>query len=169
MTTTNLESPLHPTKHRTDFTDVLRAIIRENPKDSESEHKKMFIDIIQQEDYNEFLVDLIVRMLSLEYNKAVRSVFPPTKAKLRESSLKARDERRTKERDTAAAIKEAEEKIASRLLDFVTPSGKKLRDCTGGQCATYGGWFIKISKVVKPTQKVGDVLDNDKLKKLLLG
>lgn len=164
---TILEDLVKPGSKRIDWRDLLRAVLRENPKDSEAVHKQNFRVYIQQEDYREYLEDLIDRMLQLEYNNVVRSVFPPTKEKLKETAKVVREDRRTRERDVSDAIKKQEEKIVAKLLDFITPNGKKLRNCTGSQCATFGGWFIKVSKAVKPDQRVGDVLDEEKLKELL--
>lgn len=176
MTTTSTNSNPHPSKHRTDYLDVVRSVIRENPTATETERRTMFADLIRQDDYSEFFDDLIVKMWQLVYNKAVRAVFPPSKVKLREIGKTAKIERRTQEQKAAATskavagvVQKAKEEIASRLLDFITPNGKKLRDCTGAQCATFGSWYTKVSKAVKPNQLVGDVMDNEKLKKLLVG
>jgi hypothetical protein len=43
------------------------------------------------------------------------------------------------------------------LLDLVQPNGKKLRDCTGVECKSFGGWLTKIG------DRVGGAIVGEKL------
>ena len=149
-------------KDRIDFTELLRAVIKDAPNRYETFHRATLKSLLKQIDYEEYLDDALDRIISLEYGKAFRSVFPPTKAELKKTASKIRS--RNKEDD--AAVDVIKSKIASRLLDFVMPNGKPLRSSTGKECADAGGWFAKIAKAVKPNQKVGAVLDEAQVRKL---
>jgi hypothetical protein len=59
-----------------------------------------------------------------------------------------------------------ETKAQIMLLDMMTPTGKALRDCTGGECRQMGGLYLQIAERVKPTQKVGKVLREADVRKL---
>jgi hypothetical protein len=56
------------------------------------------------------------------------------------------------------------------LLEMTMPNGKLLRDCTGAECSKLsskiGGWLLRISKRVRPTQTVGSVLNEDQVRQL---
>lgn len=63
-----------------------------------------------------------------------------------------------------------EKKAEIMLLSWVLPNGKALRDCTGRECrqmsGRVGGWLRKVSDRVKPTQIVGNVLQEADVRKL---
>lgn len=86
-----------------------------------------------------------------------------------------RVKRQAEREKTTAVLKERVEKTIEAkaqimLLDWVLPNGKPLRDCTGRDCkqmsGMVGGWLQKIAQRVKPTQKVGDILKEDDVRKL---
>ena len=64
------------------------------------------------------------------------------------------------------------EKAQMILLDMKLPNGKALRDCTGADCAklgpAMGEWLSNISGEVKPRQKVGDVLSEERVRELFV-
>jgi hypothetical protein len=53
------------------------------------------------------------------------------------------------------------------LLDLMMPNQRALRDCTGAECAGFGGWFAAIARRVASDEFVGDVLDEAQLQHLL--
>jgi hypothetical protein len=64
-------------------------------------------------------------------------------------------------------IAAAEQRLAKIvLLDFVLPNGKKLRDCTGRECAAAGGWLLKVANHVGADAIVGDKLSETQLAKI---
>jgi hypothetical protein len=85
-------------------------------------------------------------LLGLRSGHATRS-----KAK-HDEEREARDEAISELADSVA------EEIKARILDFVMPNNKPLRDCTGSEVAGFGRGFIKIAEKVGPDQRVGDVL-----------
>jgi hypothetical protein len=62
-----------------------------------------------------------------------------------------------------ARIKAEAEKIT---LDLLMPNGKPLRDCTGDDCAHFGGWYRRLATRVGPLQTVGGVLSEDDVRGL---
>lgn len=52
------------------------------------------------------------------------------------------------------------------LMDFVLPNGVKLRDATGADCASAGGWMLAIANIIGVEQRVGDALTEDQLHEL---
>jgi hypothetical protein len=66
--------------------------------------------------------------------------------------------------DRIAAV---EGRARARLLDFILPNGKMLRDSTFGECAKAGGWLTKLSKLGQPGEKIGSVLTEKQVKAAL--
>jgi hypothetical protein len=63
----------------------------------------------------------------------------------------------------------AEQRFAKiLLLDFVLPNGKKLRDCTGSECAAAGGWLLKVAERVGADAIVGDKLSEVQVAKIFV-
>jgi hypothetical protein len=58
----------------------------------------------------------------------------------------------------------ARAKVEARLLDYVLPNGKMLRDCTFGECAEAGGWLTELSRKGQPGEKVGAVLSEKEVR-----
>lgn len=69
------------------------------------------------------------------------------------------------------AIEREKKSIASRiiLMDWQTPSGKLLRDCTKQDCKRVGGWLVRVADKMKPRQTVGQAFSEKQLKALLIG
>jgi len=56
---------------------------------------------------------------------------------------------------SATALATIKEKLREvLLLDLVLPNGKTLREATGADCARAGGFYVEVSKHIKPTQVV---------------
>ena len=76
--------------------------------------------------------------------------------------------RKSDKRLQAAADARAEEVITRRiaLLELTMPNGKPLRDCTGAECAGFGGWLLSVSDRVADDATVGSALSEDDLRGL---
>jgi hypothetical protein len=59
-------------------------------------------------------------------------------------------------------VREEAERI---LLDLEMPNGKPLRDCTGRDCARFGGWYQRLADRVGPRKLVGNVLSEQDVRK----
>lgn len=73
----------------------------------------------------------------------------------------------TREKRKEAIAKAVETARPYLLLEMKMPNGKKLGECTFREVSEFGTIFKLLSTKGKPSQKVGEVLTNDDLKKLL--
>jgi hypothetical protein len=53
------------------------------------------------------------------------------------------------------------------LLSLMMPNGKPMRDCLGEEMQTFGGGYWRIGMAVGSKQKVGDVLDENGVRRLM--
>jgi hypothetical protein len=60
-----------------------------------------------------------------------------------------------------------EARVQARLLDFLLPNGKMLRDSTFGEVAKCSGWLSRVAKLGQPHEKVGDKLTEKEVKAAL--
>lgn len=72
---------------------------------------------------------------------------------------------------SAARVAKATDEIKARIrkvimLDLTLPNGKKLRDCTGAECAKAGGFYTEVSKHIKATEIVDKHLSERNLQDL---
>lgn len=76
-------------------------------------------------------------------------------------------ERIEKKKRTAAAIQRGVERLRQViLLDMVLPTGKKLRDSTGAECAKAGGFFSEVARYLKPSEVVDKHLNEAELQNI---
>lgn len=68
---------------------------------------------------------------------------------------------------SARDVATAKANIVRRLLDFMMPNGKLLRDCTASECKRAGGWLAKIGRQLKPGLTVGQQFNEKTLKAML--
>jgi hypothetical protein len=69
--------------------------------------------------------------------------------------------------DSVDRSEDIETRAKARLLDYILPNGKMLRDSTFGECATAGGWLTRVSKLGQPGDVVGAVLTEKDVKAVL--
>jgi hypothetical protein len=87
---------------------------------------------------------------------------------LESSERNARDGRRARPRDTEVGKMRGRIQRVS-LLAMMVPVGKgekPLGDCTREELSNHSGWIAKITRALKPGQKVGDVFSEAQLWKL---
>ncbi|GEM_PF-5131432 len=142
--------------------DLLKRLIEENPGADKATIHKTFRDEVRGEDGEEYLDSVIEYWFSNNYH----SLVDPAPRRERPAAQKT---------DRVAEIRE---KVKTRirqeaqiiLLDMVLPNGKPLRECTGTECSQLGtkvgAWLTKIAGKVKPSEVVGDVLDEAQVRKL---
>lgn len=73
--------------------------------------------------------------------------------------------------ENTARVEKAHGELKARvrtilLLDLTLPSGKKLRDSTGAECAKAGGFYTEVSRHLKPTQVVTKHLKEEDLRSI---
>lgn len=89
------------------------------------------------------------------------------------SGQKTRKQRAAEARANRAEVETQKSRIkaaAAKLvfLDLMLPNGKSLRDSTGKECASAGGWFAKIAAQIKPNEIVGNALTEKQLRALYI-
>lgn len=72
-----------------------------------------------------------------------------------------------RQRDCAEVAAIAERIKATIVLDMPCPNGKRLRLCTGAECAAFGRTFGKIAQHVGADELVGEVLIEAEARQLL--
>jgi hypothetical protein len=138
---------------------LLRQLVEENKRASEKTIKKMFLGRVRDDDE---MIDAIVEYWFANHFRKLAS---PEEI---EASLQF------KRQDRSSAAKVAKTAVTNKiietakimLLDLTMGNGKKLRDCTGKDCAKAGGWLTKIAAAIKPTDVVGAVLSETQVRKM---
>lgn len=133
--------------------DLLVRVIEDNPGAGEAEWLKSFTRAVRDDE------DYLDPIIGYWFANNYRSLIPVRRAtpQRRAAQAKAR----------AAVVETIKLRIAAISLSFIMPNGKELRDSTGKECAQAGGWLAKIAKRVKPTEKVGSVLTEGQLRRLV--
>lgn len=129
--------------------DVLKALVESNPGADEGALLKMLRDRLEEDDGRDYLDSIVEYWFINNYN----SLVPRSPA------------RRINVESVKAGIKKSAVKMV--LMDLVMPNGRTLRDCTGGECAAFGGWYERIGAKVEAGQKVGEALSEKELHELL--
>jgi hypothetical protein len=143
---------------------LLIAVIRERPNQGKEAHKAAFRKLITSAGYEDFIEAVIDEWQAIKYSTAFRAANPPSIQEIREKTQK----RINRRKERLATIEKAKTLIQGNLLDLTMPNGKKLRDCTGADCAHFSGWQGRIAAKVKPTQKVGKVLNESAVRAIYL-
>lgn len=136
--------------------ELLRNLIEENPKAPEQKLLSLFADTVRDDP------EMIDAVLEYWFANNYRCLTFRSDAVERLNSAK-----RLAASVTSIAVAAKTRATRMVLLDMVMPNGKSLRDCTGADCAKVSGWQAKIAKLVKPSQKVGEVLSEAQVRKLL--
>jgi len=141
------------------------AVIKERMGASETTHKAAFKRLVLSEGYEDFIERIIDEWQSIKYSTALRAAEPIGIDEIRTAVA-----RRRKDREAEVVMaKKAVKIIGSRLLDFVMPNGKKLRDCTFAYCGQIGGAISKVATHGKPNELVGKILSADQVQKIVNG
>lgn len=133
--------------------DLLVRVIEQKQGASEAALLRAFIDAVRDDD------DYLEPIIGYWFANNYRSLVPIRRMSPKKRTVEAKHR--------ATAVETIKQRVVAISLDFIMPSGKALRDCTGKECATAGGWLAKIAKRVKPSEKVGAVLSDTQLKTLL--
>jgi hypothetical protein len=139
---------------------LLEAIIAKNPKANEEKIHAMFWREIEDDKQLlracvEYWLDNNYRSLSIEKQK---------------TRPLAGAQKSAQDAAVQGVVKEIRQRIAIEaqivLLDLVMPNNKKLADCTGVECLSFGGWMAAIAKQVPATSIVSEVLSENDVRKL---
>jgi hypothetical protein len=135
--------------------DLLAEIIAANPKASDDKLRRSFKQGMRDDDdffdaVGDYGFDAALR--------ALRNIQPPRTAK--QNAVAA-----TRKAEDAAAVAKLVAGIKGKaLLKSKMLNGRMLRDCTGFECAHFGGWYQRIAARVGNDQRVGDVLSEKQVR-----
>jgi hypothetical protein len=145
---------------------LLEKVVRQHPNADQDELEEAHWELMVKQ----------IKAGNLEFVKAMHAYwFAPNLRSLIRFSEQQRNLKRNQAKASAIATAKAASTKAKSvfesitrivILDLVLPNGKKLRDCTGKDCAKAGGLYAKIAGRVKPNQIVGQVLTEDQIRKM---
>lgn len=125
-------------------------------------------DAFENEEDELRLVAIIEYWFTNNHDSMV-SLYPrPGDEKRKAAAQKARIEKQEKIRE--AVRERIEEKAEALLLEWITPNGKAVGDCTGAEIRQFGNkvapWLAKIATRVKPSEIVRNVLSEADVRKM---
>lgn len=145
-----------------DLVKLLTSLIRENPDKTRAEYLVAFEQRLRTPDYDTYLSAAIAKAFSLFFVSADAAANPESVSAI---DKKARDRSASRQADDDE-VERLKMQMISNLLDFLTPIGKPLRNCTGRECGRMQGFFGRVSEAIRADDKVGDVLSNGDLREL---
>jgi hypothetical protein len=121
------------------------------------------------EDDNEQLHAIVEYFLDNTLRSLLDEKAKPDPARLAEVKAKAAAATKTATEKVEIKVRDhIERKAQLILLDLVAPNGKRLGDCTGGDCKRFGGWYGALARAVPPGSKVGKVMSEQEVRKAWL-
>ncbi len=129
--------------------DVLKGIIKANPRASEKELSNLTWEKINDQQ--------IKQIFDYWFANAYRSF----RVEVDKNSVTILRQYRDMRAERAEGKKRRsiiKQKLNMALMDHMLSNGKLLRDGTFGDCAKEGGWLLAVSKLGKPNEIVGKKL-----------
>lgn len=150
-------STFNSRRSKTNPRELLISMIEADPGADKDILFSRFLSAVREDD--EYL-DPVVRYFFINVYQQLDS------AKRRAQKSPQQREAEAKQQDEAVQqiVTAATEII---ILNQEMPNGKRLRNCTGRECAKFGGFYGRIAKKVGPTKRVGEVLDEKQVRALL--
>lgn len=156
--------------------DLLKSIIVNEPTISEASAKQqMWEQIKDSQGLFRLLYDNWFNANWFRYEPEVKEIITevPGKPPVVGTSVVVMRKRQGATRETKFQRKVVAKKLIKQfsgviLMNLPMPNNKLLRDCTGTECARFGGWFKLIAKAIKPTEKVGKQLSETDLQNLYM-
>lgn len=139
---------------------LFTATIRELRGGAErrDEHTAEFLRLLKDDDNEDYRNEVLSQWARMKYTTALHAAYPPSSEDLKKQRDKSRRERKAREKIKGKLIK--------GVLNLVVPNGKHLGDCTGAECMSFGGWFVRVAEKVGPKRLVRDVLSEKQLREL---
>jgi hypothetical protein len=145
--------------------ELLASIVNGNDGKSRDELLLLFNRAVRE---NDKILDTLIEYWFNNNFKSLKRLSEQPEPSQREATKRAKDEMAAELR---AAVNDAvERKARIMLMDIMMPNGKRLRACTGDECRelskSTGRWLAAVSREMKPKQKVGEALTEDRLHEL---
>jgi hypothetical protein len=144
--------------------DLLKQVIGDNPGSDRRAVLALFRERLREEDTEDYINTIVDYWFANNYYSLVTPGLLPNR-----DTAASRIRRET--RQIAETVKAKIVLGATIVLsEMVMPNGKNLADCTGQECADLaehlGGWLVRVSRAVKPGERVGDAIDEARLREL---
>ena len=140
---------------------LLKSIIDDNPNAGDMEWRRLFVEEMENDR------DQRGAVYTYYLDNNIRSLTPrkaPERAAAAAVRVKSARERAVHIKEQVEShVREAAEIV---LLELVTPNGKKLGECTGADCKRFGGWYMRIAKVVPTNERVDETLSEKRLQQI---
>jgi hypothetical protein len=138
--------------------DVLINIIDEHPSDAKESLLELFTQVVLEKGRRGLLETIIEYWFANNLNSLLKS----------DSTLK-------KEFSKGPQVSKVKEQIRERikiaagivLMDMILPNKKRLRDCSGAECAAVGGWLSIVATRMAPSAIVGKTFSEQDVRKML--
>jgi hypothetical protein len=137
--------------------DLLKTIIEKNPQASKEVLLKKFSETIFQKHNFKLLETMVEYWFANNLHSLLNSNIDLKKGF--SNPLKKKFKQQIREHIQLAA--------ETILLDMIMPNGKKLRDCSGTECAAIGSWLSIVASRMPPNALVGKIFNERKLREIL--
>jgi hypothetical protein len=140
--------------------ELIAILLRDHPRKTKDQLTELFTSkMLDDPDYKDYTRFVLRNYFGMNLPAIVRARHPASR-----EELAARHEaRQQQEQDELARIKNV---ILNNLLESDTIIGKKLKYCTGADCAKLGGFYSKIATEIAANDVVGDNFSNEELRAL---
>lgn|SRR3990167_8078473 len=158
--TDNNYAQTRQTWRNTNIRKIFANIVKQHPNAEEKDLRKHFRKEARLND------DAFLAIADYAFEAVFRAYTKQKSKKPVSAAAKANiATKRAKElREHATKVAYVKEQII--LLNMIMPNGLPLSECTGRDCSKFNGWLSKLSALVKPNEKVGDVLSESEVRKL---
>lgn len=137
--------------------DVLKNVIEKNGRSSKEELLRIFTQTIFEKGNRALIETVIEYWFANNLNSLLNS-----DSQLREQFSKPQ-------------ISKIKEQIRERikiaagvvLMDMIMPNKKRLRDCSGAECAAVGGWLSVVATRMSPSAIVGKTFSEQDMRGML--
>lgn len=136
--------------------ELVRELVVGSPTESESRLFEIFVARCREDE------NYLISALEYAWTNAYHSI--NAQLELEKDPVKVVRERAKRAETREKIAKEIAAKVL--ILNLEMPNGKKLRYCTGEECATFGGAFLKIAQKVGKNKLVGQTLTEAQVRKL---
>jgi hypothetical protein len=155
------------------LTALFERVLKNNPDGSRKEHFATFRDEVKAHPtaIDDIIADYFDRVYATRKIEKIGDshsvVFSAPERQRIEDVVARREARESAKKDRDDRVQGLVAKVHQVvMLDLPMPNGKKLRHCTFAETKRFEGFFGKLSKHGKPTQTVGNELNEADIRNL---
>lgn len=137
--------------------DVLKNIIEKNQQASKEKLLEIFTQTMFKKDNHALIETIIEYWFANNLNSLLHSDDSLKGQFIKPHVKKIKEQIRERIKIAAGVI----------LMDMVMPNKKKLRDCSGAECAAVGGWLSVVAIRMSPSAIVGKTFSEQDMRGML--